>query len=438
MPGQIRQSQLAARLRSAYDRGLRGMTAGGPVKFRLPTSAALKAEYTSGNVPEKVIQDRIAMALTRMQQEGRLKVSDPVADIIKRVFPSPGVFDEAEYAKVVDVADPSKIYKNVFDAQTTVNSVDKVKLTAVINDAIKLIDKSIADTAGLKQVFGSKHPKAKAVYGQAKQVLKNALANMDALVSTDYNLDDREVGLGGWASHASQHMHLEVEVAQAKDPAEAQITVIHEACHLADPAVDDQGYYSPGPFVSMSEDEKVGNAAHYEEVPRRILGISLFNGMEFKPGKTASGAALTLEDKVKREVDEYFRKAWDKAVDVHTFLRRIRQEVLAGNKKAFDNKKTRIMELSKLMRLTVHEQNAASAAISAVDIISAEGVAHGMTQIQAIVGNQGLPSPAPETQAFYVKKFIDDSIKAYNALTGSFASDRALTDWLVKEYRKAL
>ena len=42
----------------------------------------------------------------------------------------------------------------------------------------------------------------------------------------------------------------------------------------------------------MTENEKVNNAAHYEEIPRRQLGISVFKpDQEFKPGISASTGA---------------------------------------------------------------------------------------------------------------------------------------------------
>ena len=50
---------------------------------------------------------------------------------------------------------------------------------------------------------------------------------------------------------------------------------------------------------------------------------------------------------------------------------------LAGHTYAFQAKKKRIMELSKLMHLTVHEQPANSASINQVDLVLAEGIAHG-------------------------------------------------------------
>jgi hypothetical protein len=79
--------------------------------FRLPEAARIKAQMAAGEVPEDKIKDSVAISLTRMRRDGALpKTADPIPDIINRLFPSPGTFDEAEFAKVVDIADRSQIW----------------------------------------------------------------------------------------------------------------------------------------------------------------------------------------------------------------------------------------------------------------------------------------------------------------------------------------
>ena len=84
--------------------------------FRLPEAARIQAQMAAGEVPEDKIKESVALSLTRMRSDGALKTTDPIPDIIKRLFPSPGKFDEAEYAKVIDIADRSKIYQSASDA----------------------------------------------------------------------------------------------------------------------------------------------------------------------------------------------------------------------------------------------------------------------------------------------------------------------------------
>src|SRR5678816_3054641 len=140
----------------------------------------------------------------------------------------------------------------------------------------------------------------------------------------------------------------------------------------------------------MSEDEKVNNAAHYEELPARELKTSLYAGVTFTPGVKKGGGKVEFPDEVKREASEYLRKAWDKAVDVHSFLRSIRREIEAGNPGAFAAKKSRILEISKLEKLTIHEQSTPST-INMNDIVLSEGAAHAMTVIQEAAEKQAVP-----------------------------------------------
>ncbi|HEX8113966.1 MAG TPA: hypothetical protein VF516_39815 [Kofleriaceae bacterium] len=73
------------------------------VKFRAPKSTDISAILAAGKVPEAKLKDSIALALTRMAKEGQLKTKDPIADVMARIFPGAGKFDQAEFEKVVDV-----------------------------------------------------------------------------------------------------------------------------------------------------------------------------------------------------------------------------------------------------------------------------------------------------------------------------------------------
>jgi len=436
--GTITTSDLAGHLQAERD-ARPGTQPTGNVRFRAPKATDINAMLAAGKVPEAKLKDSIALALQRMAKEGQLSSKAPVADIMKKIFPAPGKFDQKEFEKAVDVKDRNKIYKTVVDAETKVSAADKPKLSAVMDDAAKLVDTAMADAAGLKQVFGTKDATAKAVYAKAKTAIGTVKASMDTAVDTDYNRDDEQVGLGGWADHGSQHIHLERSVAEVKDKDEATITIIHECCHLAKSTVDDHGYYGSDGFEAMSEADKVNNAAHYEELPRRTLSKTLYAGLTFTPGAKKGGAKMTFEDEVRREASEYLRKAWDKAVDVHAFLRGIRRDIEAGSNASFIANKARILEVSKLEHLTIHEQTPPTT-INMNDIVLSEGAAHATTLIQNEAAKQPVPAApvAPKVKADYVKEVVDGSIKGYGVLTGNHADDRKLIDWLVKEYRLPL
>jgi hypothetical protein len=291
-------------------------------------------------------------------------------------------------------------------------------------------------------VFGAKSSIAKANYGKAKTALASLKANIDTKVHTDYNLDDEQVGLGGWANFASKMVHLSPEIAAGKDPDEAAITIVHECAHLADPSVQDKGYYPPDAknsagWDAMSEDEKVTNAAHYEEIPRRTLKKSVYKKPKqqtFTPGVSAfSGGAVTFPTKVRRLSSEYLRNAWDAAVDVQNGLRRVRVDIEAGSDVKFKAKKTRIIEVSKLEKLTIHEQKPAPNTVTTLDLSLAEGVARATTVISGLADKQSVPKkPAKgKTEQDYADEIVAKATAKYGALTGSAADDKALLDWLV-------
>lgn len=409
----------------------------GAVRFRLPTGADVKAILAAGDVPEDKLKDSMATALTRMAKEGLLKSKDPIPDIIKKLFPSPGKFDEAELAKVVDVGDRKLVYKSVADAAAKVSATDKPNLLKAIDKAIALVDDAMKDATGLKEVFGGQAGTAKSNYNVAKGKLGKLKTKMDTMVETDYNRDDEQTGLGGWAMFSTQHIHLETDVAKVVDVESSAVTLIHECAHLSSGTVEDYGYYDTPGFEAMSEADKVNNAAHYEELPWRQLGKSSYAGVTFKPGKSKGGGKVTFEDEVRREASEYLRKAWDAAVDTHSYLRGVRQEIEGGSDANFKANKALILEISKVEHLTIHEQTPAPKTINLNDVVLAEGVAHATTLIQNEAAKQPVPSKpvGKKKKKDYVKKVINGAIAAYGALTGSAAGDRALMKWLVDHYR---
>jgi hypothetical protein len=408
------------------------------IRFRVPSFSKLKAVYTDKDlkIPEKVVKDRVTELLQRMAREKRLKSKDPVPTIIGKIFPGPGKIDESEFNNAVDASDRTVIYQSVIDADTNVKAPDKPALIAAIKDAADLVNKVMADAAGLKQVFGAQDGVAKANYAKAKTALEKASKDLDKSVTTDYNLDDPEVGLGGYALNDKQTMHLLLRIALVKDANDTKATVIHEASHLADSSVDDQVYYGNAGFFELDEAKKVANAAHYEELPRRVMGTSSFSGKTFTPGVTVGGGAVTREDKVKAATNLYLRKAWDAGVDAHMFIRGVLREDQAGNKKPFNDNKALIFEMSKLMNLTIHEQAAAKARVTTLDVTLSESVSRGVRLVGSLAS--GIPFPSPvgtQTDAQLRDSIVAAAVTKYGALLNNSARDKALLDWFVAHYR---
>lgn len=407
------------------------------VRFRLPTFEKVKSAYEDKDlkIPEAVIKDRVTKLLMRMKKEGRLKSTDPVPTIVNKIFPSPGKMDQAEFEKAIDVKDRSTIYESVAEADTKVKSPDKPKLKKAMEEAADLVKKVQGDAAGLKQVFGTKDATAKTNYGNAEKALRDLPGKMDAQVTTDYNLDDKEVGLGGWASHSDLKMHLLLDVAQVKDINKTKATLIHEASHFGTASVDDHVYYHEAGFFGLDEAKKVDNAAHYEELPKREMGTSKFDKKTFVPGGAPGGGAMTREDKIKAAAALYMRKAWDCGVDAHMLIRSVRREYLKGNRKPFDDNKVLIMEISKLMDLTIHEQAAGKEIVTTLDVTVSESVSRGVSLIKNETAKVPFPAPGAKTDDVLRDEIIAQAVKNYDSLMKDPARDKKLLDWLESHYQ---
>jgi hypothetical protein len=408
------------------------------VRARMPKFSDLKAALTDKKlrIPEAVIKNAVTQLLERMAKEKRLKSKDPVATIVAKIFPGPGKVSEAEFNKALDPADRTQIYQTVLDAHTTVKKADQAKLKSLMKDAGDLMLKAEGDSAGLKAVFGSQDAVAKARYASGRSALATAAGDLDKHVTTDYNLDDPETFLGGWAQHSTQLMHLLVGVVQGVDPKESQATLVHEASHLGHGSVDDLGYYGTAAFEAMSEADKVNNAAHYEELPRRLLGVSSFAGHTFTPGIAKGGGAVTRVDIVRKIASDHLQHAWDAASDAHMWLRGVRKEWLnKKNTAPFTAEKPLILELSKLSDMTVHHQAAAHARVTSLDITIIESVVRAMGIIGNLVGSGPLPG-GPLSDKGAAEVMVAESIKKYGQLLKDPARDKALVDWLAAHFRK--
>lgn len=409
-------------------------------RFRLPEFDRLKAAYTDKTlkIPEAVIKARVTQLLERMEKEGRLKSADPVPTIVAKIFPAPGKIDETEFNNAIDVKDRSKIYKSVTDADTKLVPGDRTKLQTAMKGAAADIKTVEGDAAGLKQVFGAKDSTAKSNYAAARKELEDMAADaskVDKQVTTDYNLDDPEVGLGGFAIAAKKKMHLLLEVAQVADLNETKSTVIHEAVHFANSSVDDEVYYADDGFFELDEAKKVNNAAHYEELPKRIYKTSRFDKKTFTPGVTVGGGAMTREDKVKAATNLYLRKAWDAGVDAHLFIRALRREYLAGNNKPFNDNKVLIFEMSKLMDLTIHEQAAGNELVTTLDVTLSESVSRGVSFVKDLAPSVPFPAVGALTDTQLRDKIVEEAVKKYGNLLKDAARDKKLLDWLESHYR---
>lgn len=407
------------------------------VRARMPRFADLRAALTDKKlrIPEAVIKTAVTQLLDRMAKENRLKSKDPVPTLVAKIFPAPGKISEAAFNKALDPADRTQIYQTVLDAHTTIKKADAAKLKVLMKDAGDLMAKASGDAAGLAAVFGGQAAVAKARYASGRTALAAAAADLDKHVTTDYNLDDPETFLGGWAQHSTQMMHLLASVVKGTDPPESKATLVHEASHLGHGSVDDLGYYGTPAFEAMSEADKVNNAAHYEELPRRLLGVSAFAGHTFRPGTKKGGGAVTRLDIVRKIASDHLQHAWDAASDAHMWVRGVRTSWLTKKDTTpFTTDKALILELSRFSDMTVHQQAAAHARITSLDVVIIESIVRAMGLIGNLVTAEPLPA-GPFSDKGAADVMVAEAIKKYGQLLKNPARDKALVDWLAAHFR---
>ncbi len=418
-------------------------------RYRLPRFSDLRdiTQSKTLGIDQAELKALVKTALIRLKKENRLKSKDSLDSIVDAIFPAPGSIDQSAFEAAVDISDRTIIYKSVLDTNAKIKHEDRPKLRSAMQWAIRITRSAQASKTMLTRIFGSKHADAATYYkkaGDRLQAFVDSTATLDKSVNTDYNRDDAALYLGGWADFDDQVIHLDPDVAQVTHSKESVATLVHEAAHLADGAIEDHGYYPPSTgkdaFAGMAETRKLNNAAHYEEFVRRWLNSSVYdNDTEFTPGKAVSGAALTLEDDVRLATTEYFRHGWDAAVEVQFALVKYRKDLLASKDAKFKKDLPELKKISKAMHLSLHLQTTGNETVTQLDIVLAESIAR-------VVSDMGDHSASfklaltPKDKSEIKKasdRLIDDTLKSYGALLGDSKKDRALTDWLVANYGKA-
>jgi hypothetical protein len=193
----------------------------------------------------------------------------------------------------------------------------------------------------------------------------------------------------------------------------------------------------------MSDADKVNNAGHYEELPRRVLGTSSFKDITFKPGIKKGGGKMTHDDKIHRSASEFLRRAWDAAVDTHSLIRGVRLAAIGGDKKPFTTHKALLIKLSKLMDLTIHEQDPlismttfatlAHKEVTQLDVTLSESIAHGIGMIQPLADKEKV-SKAKVSDTKLRELLVMAATAKYGNLLKDPKRDAALLAWFVAHY----
>ena len=415
-------------------------------RWRVPPSADLQAMLAAGTVDEAVVRSCVRRLLDRMNREGRLRVTlpvpliDPIGVVMDEIFPTPGTLDQEAYNRYIDPADRTMVYYSVREASTTPRAADRADLRSAMLSAATTAQSVTTDEAGLRAVFGpTEWANARTNYGLIHDRLRAVSADIENRITTDYNLDAQEIFLGGWARFSSQHIHLLSSVVADPLTADSKVILLHEAAHLAAPSINDYVYYGTTGFEAADHATKINNAAHYEELPRRVWCVSRYPDQTFTPGISSSGAPLTTEEQIRGGGVEYYRRAWTDAVRFDLFIKRCRRDQLNGTILS-GSEVTRLLQVSQLMDLTLHEQQSRPPDITRLDVTTSESIVRAMRMAGNHIGSLTNVMPmgpflsTADEIAAGVNLAVDAAMVAYGGMLGDATRDRQLTDWLHSHY----
>jgi hypothetical protein len=234
---------------------------------------------------------------------------------------------------------------------------DAAHITQLVNGANAIFDRIATGAVDvhIKQVFGAANvATAKARYANARKRLNELHASND--IVTDRSRYNAEAFLGGLTN--KDRISLAPGVIDNPTGRESIVTCVHESMHAGNEGVvGDDGVYIDrrAEFVRSQEAEKLGNAAHYEVVPRRMLAMGnngfAYPGVTFTPGVLAppppppaapaapaappaapaappaapAGPVVSLKQQAIEAGEKFWKEAWTTALNLHElFVRNLR------------------------------------------------------------------------------------------------------------------
>lgn len=313
----------------------------------------------------------------------------------------------------LELGDPALI-----DTGPRPGTPDAANITTLVSntDAIFNTIATGARDPDLTQVFGAPH------VATAKTKYANARTRMNALRASNHIVTDRsgyntEVGLGGLTNSAQ----LSIESSAIDNPALATsiVMMLHESMHAGNVDVEDFGYIDQPSFTALDAAVKLNNAAHYEVVARRILGLApTFAGVTFVPAGTSVGGVaappLTPTEQAIRNASETFRFAWTVGLNLHSAWVRVFRNpsdwttvdlpVHYNGAQAGSRFSTVLPFWSRVEALTVHDRAASinsaaptppTAPVTLIDVALSEGLVRKLS-----TGMNGVPQTPADAATF--------------------------------------
>lgn len=211
-----------------------------------------------------------------------------------------------------------------------------------------------ARDADLIQVFGAANA------ATAKQRYANAAAALQRLHATDQIRTDRSgtlrvMGAGGF-TRGSRSIMMEEQYIDTPSHL-STIGLLHEAMHAGNPGlVTDRGYIESPLFTQLPEATKLDNSAHYEVIPRRILGLPYaYEGVTFTPATSTTPEGARQQ--AVREASERLRNAWTMALNLHVQYMNLHQRpTLWWAPQGAGTFREGMPYWSKVEKLTIHQK----------------------------------------------------------------------------------
>jgi hypothetical protein len=327
--------------------------------------------------------------------------------------------------------------QQVLPASQPLAQQDRVRVEKVVPTAIEIALKCAADPDSIFAIFGpdKKYCKVSDIqktYASIAARLK-VLAATAGSFRTDYIGADLEMRIGGSSAAGSGEITLTLTTLAGESPEELAVTLIHETSHEIDKSIIDRGYYGSARFTTLTEKQKVSNAAHYEELPRRLLGLSQYNGQSFKP-KSMIKKGDQPEDqlsKVVRLASEGLRSLWEFTTSMHDYLR----NSAAGGPQSKTAMQSQVVERIKQAYLLPGGETGGKAAtvITALDFTLIEGVARTLSRAREKVKElsaqaSGKPQMAAKYSKMAPEKVALQAIVLCGGFTGFEQLEGAMLD----------
>ena len=327
--------------------------AGGVIQGRIPNFAELNALHNQLSVD--VIKEKVKILLTNLQLDKLILQGEGETVNVDLLIEADGSVNKTYYEQLFGKAngteDKEKVYHQADRSHSALNPTDEANLKTMLLSAQAIVTQTIPFEKKLQQVFGDTESKdAKNNYTQINKKLNHLEKNLTKKVTTDYNGDDTQLGIGGYANFGRQDMHIMQNLCENVN-SNGITTAIHECAHLANSSIKDYGYMGTSGFEFMTGDRKINNAAHYEVIPSWILGktIPYPVGHQFTPHNLVGGGGVSNLVLGKKDANDFFESAWSVAVNLSLKLKNLYSK--GEPVKLTDD----LMNISRKLSLTIHQ-----------------------------------------------------------------------------------